>query len=153
MNLFTDPNRIPRRYGLRIAAGLIAYFLIMYFVGIAENSEYRLLNVFILLVGVYFALKKFKETHANSIHYFRALAVGLSTSVTAATIFGVFLFVFLKLDSSLMLSIQENEPMGQYLNAYIVSFIAALEGVFSGMLVTFIIINFMDTDSVNKPVG
>jgi hypothetical protein len=29
MSLFTNPNRIPENYGLKIAGGLIAFFLIM----------------------------------------------------------------------------------------------------------------------------
>ena len=45
----------------------------------------------------------------------------------------------------MMQSIIENEPMGRYLNPYIVSFIVALEGVFSGLLVTFVLINFLET--------
>jgi hypothetical protein len=39
------------------------------------------------------------------------------------------------------------------MNPYIASFIVALEGVFSGLLVTFILINFVATDEVNEPQG
>jgi len=49
-----------------------------------------------------------------------------------------------------MASIIENEPMGRYLNAYMASFIVALEGVFSGLLVTFVLINYIDTDEVTE---
>jgi hypothetical protein len=43
--------------------------------------------------------------------------------------------------------------MGRYLNPYIASFIVALEGVFSGLLVTFVLINWVNTDDVNDPIG
>jgi hypothetical protein len=43
--------------------------------------------------------------------------------------------------------------MGRYLNPYIASFIVALEGLFSGLLVTFTLINFVTTDEVNQPQG
>jgi hypothetical protein len=59
----------------------------------------------------------------------------------------------MKSDVALMQAIKENEPMGQYLNPYIASFIVALEGVFSGLLFTFIIINYVPTDEVNDPQG
>ena len=55
----------------------------------------------------------------------------------------VFVFFYVSfLDTSLMTSIVENEPMGRFLNPYMVSFIIALEGVFSGLLVTFIAMNY-----------
>jgi hypothetical protein len=50
----------------------------------------------------------------------------------------------------MMDSIVKNEPMGHYLNAWIASFIVALEGGFSGLLVTFVIINYIPTDEVTE---
>lgn len=44
----------------------------------------------------------------------------------------------------------DNEPMGRYLNAYIVAFIVALEGVFSSLLVTFVLINYIETEGVEQ---
>jgi hypothetical protein len=56
----------------------------------------------------------------------------------------------MKLDAGMMQSIIENEPMGRYLNPYMASFIVALEGVFSGLLVTFVLINYVHTDEVSE---
>lgn len=153
MRFFNDPDRIPQSYGVRIAIGLVVYFLVMYAVGLAHQVELRLLNLFILVAGVYFALKKFKETHDDRLHYFRALVTGVSTAATGAVLFAAFLFVFMTLDASLMSSIRDNEPMGRFMNPYIASSIVALEGFFSGFLVTFIVINFVATDEVNQPVA
>lgn len=52
----------------------------------------------------------------------------------------------------MMQSIIDNDPMGRYLNAYMAAFIIALEGVFSGLLVSFVLINYVDTDDVNESV-
>lgn len=153
MSLFKDPNRIPESYGLRIAGGLILYFLIMKFAGLAHHAELRLLNLLVLVVGVFFALKKFKQTHEDHLNYFRALVTGVATSAVGSLIFAFFLFIYMKIDTAMMQTIIENEPMGRYLNAYMVAFIVALEGVFSGLLVTFIIINYVTTDEVNEPQG
>jgi glucose uptake protein GlcU len=106
----------------------------------------RLLNLVILVAGVYYALKKFKETHGKHINYFRALATGVATAAIGSLGFALFMFLFMKLDASMMQSIIDNEPMGRYLNAYMAAFIVALEGVFSGLLVTFVLINYIDTD-------
>lgn len=151
MSFLNDPNRIPQSYGLRIALGLIVYFLIMHFVGLSHEVELRLLNLLILVTGVFFALKKFRETHEDHLNYFRALITGVATAAIGGCLFAAFLFIYMSLDDGLMASIRENEPMGRYMNPYIASFIVALEGLFSGLLVTFILINFVPTDEVNEP--
>jgi hypothetical protein len=153
MNFLNDPNRIPQSYGVRIAAGLIAYFLLMKFAHLNQFVELRLLNLFILVGGIYFALKKLKSSHGNHLNYFRALVTGVATGAIGSLIFAVFLFFYMQLDSELMQHIKDNEPMGRFLNPYIASFIVALEGVFSGLLVTFILINYVETDEVNVPQG
>jgi hypothetical protein len=153
MSFFNNPSRIPESYGVRIGVGLTLYFVVMHLSGLSHHVELRLLNLVILMSGVYFALKKFKQTHADHLNYFRALVTGVSTAAIGSFIFAVFLFAYMKLDSSLMAYIVENEPMGRYLNPYIASFIVALEGLFSGLLVTFILINFVNTDEVNEPQG
>ncbi len=153
MSLFTDPNRIPENYGLKTAVGLMLYFLFMQLVGLSHHVELRLLNLFVIVGGIYFALKKFKTTHEDHMNYFRGLITGVATGAVASVVFAVFLFIYMKLDPSLLKSVQENEPMGHYLNEYMSAFIVALEGVFSGMLVTFVLINYIETDEVNDPAG
>ena len=152
MSFFKNPNRIPEHYGVAIAAVLIVYFLIMNFAGYAHHVELRLVNVIILVTGTYMALKKFKHTHEEHLNYFRALITGVATGAIASFIFALFLFLYMKLDNELMESIIKNDPMGRYLNPYIAAFIVALEGVFSGLLVTFILINYVTTDEVSDPV-
>lgn len=151
MSFLNDPNRIPQRYGLRIAIGLIAYFVVMHLLGYSHRVELRLLNLLILVAGVYLALKKFRETHGAHLNYFRALATGVSTAAIGSSLFAIFLFIYMSLDKDLMQSIVEKEPMGRYLNPYIAGCIVALEGLFSGLLATFILINFVQTDGVNEP--
>jgi len=152
MNLFTDPNRIPENYGLRIAVGLIVYFLLMKVIGLSHHVELRLVNLIILSLGVYLALKKFKNEHADHLNYFRGLIMGVATAGIGSLGFGLFLFIYMQLDSSMMDSIVQNEPMGRYLNPYMSAFIVVLEGFFSGLLVTFVLLNWVNTDQVNDPI-
>jgi putative effector of murein hydrolase len=147
-----SPSRIPEKYGLLIAAGLIAFFLVMKLIGLGHMTELRLLNLLILAVGIFLALKKFKQTHHARLNYFRGLVTGVATGGVASLLFGVFLFVYMKLDEGLMRTIVESEPMGRYLNPYIVAFIVVLEGFFSGLTVTFVILNWVATDEVSGPV-
>ena len=126
------------------------YFVVMHFAGLGHHVELRLLNLLIQAAGIYFALKKFKQTHEDHMNYFRGLVTGVATGAIGSILFAVFMFIWMKADASLMASIIENEPMGRYLNAYMASFIVALEGVFSGLLVTFVLINYVDTDEVTE---
>ncbi len=147
-----NPDRIPENYGLRIAASLILFFLIMKLIGLGHHAELRLFNLVILTVGIFLALKRFKRTHAEHLNYFRGLIMGVATGGIASLIFGIFLFIYMKLDTGLMQSIIENEPMGRYLNAYMAAFIVVLEGFFSGLLVTFVILNWVSTDEVSASI-
>ena len=79
MGLFTDPNRIPENYGLKTAAGLIGFFVFMQLIGLSHHVELRLLNLFIIVAGIFFALKKFKSSHDDHMNYFRGLIVGVAT--------------------------------------------------------------------------
>lgn len=151
MNFFTNPNRIPENYGLRIAGGLTVYFLIMKFANLLHFVELRLLNLVILVAGIYFALKKFKETHEDHLNYFRGLVTGVATGAIGSLGFAVFFWVYVSfIDTELMQFIIENEPMGRFLNPYISSFIVLLEGVFSGLLVTFVLLNWVTTDEPSQ---
>ncbi|MFZ2907126.1 MAG: DUF4199 domain-containing protein [Cyclobacteriaceae bacterium] len=151
MSLFTNPNRIPENYGLRLAGGLIVYFLVMKFAGLLHVVELRLLNLIILVAGIYFALKKFKETHEDHLNYFRGLVTGVATGTIGSFGFAVFFWVYVSfVDTELMQFIVEHEPMGRFLNPYISAFIVLLEGVFSGLLVTFVLLNWVTTDEPSQ---
>lgn len=145
MSFFSNPNRIPESYGLRITAGLIGFFLIMKLVGLSHIVELRLLNLFILSGGVYAALNRFRQTH-DELNYFRGLITGVTAASIGSVVFAFFLFLYMKFDTEMMQFIIENEPMGRYMNPYIASFIVALEGVFSGILVTFILMNYFGAE-------
>ena len=153
MSFLSNPDRIPENYGLRIAAGLILYFIVMKAAGLSHHVELRLLNLVILTTGVYAALKKFKEVHTERLNYFRGLITGVETAGVGSLFFGIFLFFYMKIDSDMMQSIIDKEPMGRYLNAYMTAFIVVLEGFFSGLLVTFVLLNWVHTDEVSQPIG
>lgn len=151
MSIFNDPKRIPENYGIRIAVGVIAFFLLMKFTGLFYIVELRMLNLIILVAGIYLALKKFRATHQDHLNYFRALVVGVATGAIGSILFAVFLFIYVSfIDTNFMVWLQQNEAMGRFLNPYIVSFIVALEGVFSGLLVTFVLINYIQTDEPSE---
>lgn len=150
MRFFNDPNQIPFAYGVRIAIGFIVYFLLMQIAGLSHEIELRLFNLLILIGGIYLALRKFRQTHAQHLHYFRGMFVGIVTATIGSFIFSVFLFLYMILDPAFLQSIIENEPMGRFLNPYVAAGIVTIEGVFSGLFVTFLVLNLVRTDEVNE---
>ncbi len=147
-------KRIDFYYGLLIAAGLITFFLVMKFTGLVHVVELRVLNLFIMAAGIYQVMKRFSQTDLNQqFNYIKAFFLGVSTSIFASVLFAHFLFIYVSfIDRALMQSIIEQEPMGRYLNPYVASFIVAVEGVLSGILVTFILINSRSANEIEDEV-
>jgi len=143
------PTRIPQIYGTLVTIALILYFFIIYAFGFIYVTELRVVNLFIQVAGIYLAIKQFRRTHEGHINYLRAMSVGIGTSFIATSTFVLFLFAYLSLDSNLMSTIKTHAPLGDYLDPYIASFSVWLEGIFSGFLATFIIVNYIHTDNVN----
>ncbi len=150
-NILNRPDRIPEIYGTLIALGLILYLSIMYVLGLAHLIELRLLNIFIILVGVYYALKQYARTHARHLNYFKGLVIGIASSTIGVATFALILFIWLELDQNLVDTVLTSSPMGIHLNPYISCAAIIIEGIFSGFFVTFILLNWVNTDEINTP--
>jgi hypothetical protein len=150
LNIWNRPDRIPEIYGTLITLALIVYFFLMYAFGLVHIIELRLLNLLIMLGGVYMAMKQYKRTHDGHLNYFRGLSIGVATSTIGASTFAVFLLLYLKVDGHLMQTIIEREPMGRYLNEYSAAAAVTIEGVFSGLTMTYLLLNVVETDKATE---
>ena len=154
MSSSLQTKRIDLYYGLLTAGGLVLYFLIMKFTGLVHVVELRVLNLFIMATGIYAVMRRFRLTDLNQqFNYMRAFFLGVSTAIFASILFALFFFIYVTfIDRELMTSIIEREPMGRFLNPYVASFVIAVEGVLSGILVTFMIINVKNADEIEDEV-
>jgi hypothetical protein len=143
--IMQSPRRIAEIYGTLMAIALIVFFFVMYAVGLAHVLGLRLLNLGILLAGVYYAIKQYRRTHHGELNYFRAMAIGVGASTIGVTTFAFILFIFLRLDDNFMQHIITHERIGEYLNAYIASAAIMIEGVTSGCFVTYVLLNWIST--------
>ena len=134
---------IPEIYGTLIFIALVIYFFLMYALGLVHVTGLRLVNLAFLIVGVYLALRQYQRTHRGHMDYFHAFTTGMWASAVGTLTFSVFLLAYLHIDQNLMEVLAEKQPLGFYLNPYIASFIVSLEGVFSGLFVTFLLSNFL----------
>jgi len=142
-------TRIPQIYGTFIFLGLTAYFFICYLLGIIHVIELRLFNFLIMCAGVYYAMKQYRRTHEGHLNYFRALSVGVASSFIGTSTFVLFLFILFSINQDIYQEVIKNAPMGQNLNRFIATSAVWFEGMFSGFMATFILINLVETDSVN----
>jgi hypothetical protein len=133
-------------YGVFIALALIAYFWLAWLLGFINIPELRLFNLVIQTTGIYLAYKQFRRNHDGSLHYFRAITIGLIASTIGTTLFTFFLFVLFQLNTPLYESIVKNEPLAPYLTVYMATLTVWAEGVISGGVATFLLTNIMDTD-------
>lgn len=143
------PTRIPQIYGTLVTMALVLYFFLIYAIGFIYVTELRVLNLFIQIAGIYLAIKQYRRTHEGHVNYLRAMTIGVGTSFIASSTFALFLFIYLNLDGNLLHLIKTHAPLGEYLDPYIASFSVWLEGIFSGFIATFIIVNYIRTDNVN----
>jgi hypothetical protein len=139
-------EKTAEKYGLFTAIGLIVLFFIMKLVGIVHIIELRALNIFVLAAGVIVALRYFSKVKHKSFTYLKGLGLGVLTCIIASVLFGLFVFVYTNfIDPPFMQEIVDNEPFGQYLNPYIAGVAVVVEGIASGLILTFIVMNYMDT--------
>ncbi len=143
VNKVTLMERTCIRYGLMTAAALIAFLLLMRLVGLAENVELRFLNLVILITGIVMAYRRLKkEWPGGRLEYVSGLGCGAFTSLVAVTTFAVFIFFYLMfLDPGLM-SILKVEH-GRFLNPYTSALAVFFEGAFSGMIVSFCLMQYL----------
>lgn len=139
-------EKTAEKYGLFTSIGLIALFFIMKLMGVVHVIELRALNFFVLAIGVVMALRNFSKNKPESFTYLKGLGLGVLTTIIASVLFGLFVFIYTNfLDPGFMQSIVENEPFGKYLNPYIAGVAVAVEGIASGLILSFIVMNYMDT--------
>jgi hypothetical protein len=134
-------------YGAMIAAGHLAFFGAAWLFGFLDVPEVRMMNVFIQLAGIYFALKQYRKTQHN-LNYFRAMSVGFAASaIGTVTFVGVIFFIF-QVSPGLFEGIIRNLPMGEHLTVYMACFALLVEGSISGAFATYLLMNWMKTDRV-----
>lgn len=135
-------EKIAIKFGLPTAIAFILFFLLMRAVGFADILELRALNFFILLAGIFLALR-YEKKNEQAFPYLKGLGIGIATSAVALIIFCVFLAIYLAaLDPAFMRAVKEDEMFGHLLNPYIAASAVFFEGLLSGALISFIFMQY-----------
>lgn len=86
--------RVAVKYGLYVSSALIAYFLLLKFIGLHENPWLRLFNGAIMTAGIYLAIKHYKMMTGNSFTYVDGFKTGLITGFLATAIFTIVMGIY-----------------------------------------------------------
>jgi len=122
--------------GALVFIGLVAYFIIMKMAGLEHNLELRAFNIIIMGAGVFYSIKSIKKEN-KLFDYFKGIGSGMFAAVSASLAFAIFIFIYLLSNPEFLQEIKDVEPFGNYLNAFLISFIIIMEGSGSGFLLSF----------------
>ncbi len=128
------------KMGFLMMAGFIAYFLLLYALGLGARTEFRLFNAVIHLFFLYLAIRAYYAQHPESIeNYMLGVAQGMAASAIGVGGFAVFMTVFLVLDPVLMNAILENSSIKEHLNPYSASLFILTEGIVLSLIGSYIL--------------
>jgi hypothetical protein len=96
------------RYGIGIAVALIAYFILLKFMGLHRYPILSAANGVIYGAGILLVMKKFKAS-SSSFQYQEGFILGLATGGLATVLFSVFMAVYIfQIDTQFALAILDS---------------------------------------------
>ncbi len=138
-------NKIVIKYGIWFFVGLMAYYLLMQFLGFGDRFDFRILNALIQIVVVYLAIRIYARTNREDFNYLSGTLVGLNTSIVGLIPFAIFQMINLYLNPSLVETIREIAPVvGPYINPVTGGLIVFSEGLAVGLVLSYICMRVVD---------
>lgn len=85
---------VPLKYGIFIAVGLIAYFLILALLDLVKYPAFSMFNIVITGVGMFLAIKKYRRQKGAKFKYQKGFVAGFTTGFIATVIFTGFFAIY-----------------------------------------------------------
>ena len=141
------------KYGGLMALALVGFFLLMKAFGLEHNLELRALNLFILFSFVLMSIDNYEKSHPENFAYLKGLGIGLLTAAIGVLSFASLVILYITvINPSFMEIIQQNEPFGDFLNPLLVGCTIVIEGMASGFLATYAIMQYYKRSHFVSPV-
>lgn len=146
---------IPTRHGIALFVLLTAYFLIMRLLGLAHIYWLRTLNIFILFFVVRSAILTYRSRSQASYYddfkeYFQ---IGARTSFIGAALFAIFIALYLdQFDPAFFEEMKRAENTAPYITPVSASALIFIEGLVSGMTISFVLVQYIKNRTVEKPL-
>ena len=144
----TWEHSLCNRTGILIALSLIGFFVAMVITGLSEVLWLRYVNFVILLAGIVAAFNIYKKkVGAEGIHYFDGLRIGARITLTAMIPFAIFIGIYLKIDTGFMNYVRQSAEFGDYLTPGSAAAGVAFEGIVSGFLTSYCLMQYFKSNS------
>ena len=141
------------KYGGLMALALVGFFLLMKAFGLEHNLELRALHLFILFSFVLMSIDNYEKSHPENFAYLKGLGIGLLTAAIGVLSFASLVILYITvINPSFMEIIQQNEPFGDFLNPLLVGCTIVIEGMASGFLATYAIMQYYKRSHFVSPV-
>ncbi len=128
---------VPIKYGLLIAVGLIAYFLILSLFNLHIYSLFSLFNGVIMAVGMWLALKAYRSSKGSKFKYQKGFMASLLTGFNATIVFTIFFaFYATELNQDFLNSLINIWPEDYGTSIGIVVFVVAIMGFATSLVLT-----------------
>jgi len=140
-------KKIIIKNGLLLTASLIGYFLIMKLFGLHYKTELRIFNAILV---IYFIHKSIKDyyTQVSEPDYIGGLLTGSLTNAIAVSVFGLLAPIYLYVDPEFLGYLNNDGLWGSQLNVNKVIMILFMEGIPSGLIVSFVTMQYYKSKTV-----
>ncbi|AEV31804.1 hypothetical protein [Owenweeksia hongkongensis] len=141
---------IPTKNGLFMLGGLIAYFLLMRVVGLAEVYWLRTFNLVILILFVRNSILSFRRQSSESYQSFNTMfMISVRTCFVGIGLFALFLAIYLdQIDKTFMANLAVKESFGGEITAVSAASIVFIEGMISGLAASFVLIQLFKSKTI-----
>lgn len=139
--------------GVFICIAMIIYFMLMASMGLAGIAELRFLNFIIAAAGAVMAIRYYNNKTRTHIQYLEGLTLSFVSIIVSAVLFALFIFFyFSRLNPGLLDTIRTDAPiMGKYLTPFSASVSVIAEGIVSGLILSFCLMQYFKDDSLHTP--
>ncbi len=134
---FPSIEKIGVRVGLTIFFSLVAYFMLMKWLGLSHILELRFFNFVILAVGICYGINKFKHDSHESDFYLKGWGQGIFIAIVAIVLFALFMGIYINyFDAALLQRIRETTNIGSEATGFHLFFAVLMEGMASASVIT-----------------
>ncbi len=143
--------KLPIKYGALTALGLIVYFVLMKLLGLETNFLLRIFNFVFIIAGIYAMYRVMYNAPNEGPSYFAGLGAGVVLTVTAVLVFLVFLGAYVTyVDPSFMQVLEDSKIWGADLELVEITFAIFVEGLASGLIISFGLMQYFKNNINSK---
>jgi hypothetical protein len=144
-------QKLAIKWGGLIFICLVAYFMFMKYMNLIHIIEFRALNFLILVGGIFMGMRNYKLLKKKKMEYLQGLMLGILISAVSAITFALFIGIyFSQIDSLLLEQLKGNALiLGVYITPFSSMVTIVLEGMFSGMMISFSLIPYFQNDKTH----